>query len=196
MRMIFNIKSIICLTAVCLITAACNQPYPRPYGYYRIDLPENTYQRSSTDIPCSFDYSTQAKVTPNSYEKDRKNWIDITYPQWNARIHCSYKTITPKEFQEISEESRNLAYKHSIKAESINEHFFENADEHVYGILYDITGNAASPVQFFVTDSTRHFFRGALYFNNLPNSDSIAPVYNFIHNDIIQMVESFSWKNK
>lgn len=196
MKRINNIRKLICLCIVLFWATACNRPYPRPYGYFRIDIPEASYQKSTTDIPCSFDYSTQAHVTPNSYKKNQKDWIDISYPNFNARIHCSYKRITPTEFIEITEESRNLAYKHSIKAEAINEHLFENADENVYAILYDITGNAASPAQFFITDSSTHFFRGALYFNNLPNSDSIAPVYNFIHKDIIQLIESFSWKNK
>lgn len=190
-----KIKFFCLLGVVGLWLSACNQPYPRLYGYYRIDLTEATYKKSKTDIPCSFDCSTQAKITPNSYQKDQKNWIDISYPKLNANIHCSYKSITPAEFRKITEESRELVYKHTIKAESINERLFENADAHVYGILYDISGNTASPTQFFLTDSVSHFFRGALYFNNLPNFDSIQPVYEFIHKDIIQLIESFSWKN-
>ena len=92
------------------------------------------------------------------------------------------------------EDSRKLAYKHSIKADAIGERFFQNDEHHVYGILYEIKGNAASPLQFAITDSTRHFLRGALYFNSIPNKDSLAPVIDFIKEDMMQLMETVSWK--
>jgi gliding motility-associated lipoprotein GldD len=81
-----------------------------------------------------------------------------------------------------------------VRADAIIEHPFENQENHVYGILYEITGNAASPIQFIVTDSTRHFLRGSLYFNNTPNADSIAPVTAYIESDIRHLIESVNWK--
>lgn len=189
-----KLKKTIIIAVVALFFVACNPPFPRPYGYFRIEIPKADYKLSVTDLPCSFDQSSHANVTPNSYRKEKKNWIDIDYPQFGARIHCSYNAIKPAEFMEISEESRQLAYKHTVKAEAINEHFYENDEKKVYGMLYDIRGNAASPAQFFVTDSCSHFFRGALYFNTLPNTDSIAPVFDFIYNDMLRMIETFEWK--
>jgi gliding motility-associated lipoprotein GldD len=92
------------------------------------------------------------------------------------------------------EDSRELAYKHTIKAESINEKIFLKPGRNVYGMLYEIEGNTASSVQFYLTDSTKHFLRGALYFNIQPNKDSLAPVINFVKEDIKILMETFKWK--
>jgi gliding motility-associated lipoprotein GldD len=86
-------------------------------------------------------------------------------------------------------------YKHTVKAENIAEIPYENAEQKVYGILYELTGNTASPVQFVLTDSNKNFFRGALYFENVPNKDSIAPIVQYVQKDIVRLIESFEWKN-
>nr|MBD3622879.1 gliding motility lipoprotein GldD [Sunxiuqinia sp.] len=91
------------------------------------------------------------------------------------------------------EESRRLAYDHSIKADAIEERVFVNPDKDVYGTIYYIEGNAASPIQFYLTDSTRHFLRGALYIREIPNIDSIRPVIDFLRPDIIHLIETTSW---
>jgi gliding motility-associated lipoprotein GldD len=105
----------------------------------------------------------------------------------------SYKPIAGN-LRELSEETRGLVYKHSIKADNIIETAFQNNERRVYGILYDLKGNTASNLQFVITDSNRHFIRGALYFDNVPNKDSIAPVAEYIRRDMIRFMESFSWK--
>jgi gliding motility-associated lipoprotein GldD len=87
-----------------------------------------------------------------------------------------------------------LVYLHTIKADAIREQRFENPEQRVYGLLYAISGNVASPTQFVLTDSVRSFFRGALYFDNIPNQDSITPVLEYINNDILILMESFRWK--
>jgi len=109
-----------------------------------------------------------------------------------GKIHLSYKTIH-NNFNELMEDSRRLAYKHTIKADAINEQMFIDDEKHVFGILYDIQGDAASSIQFFATDSTTHFLRGSLYFNVIPNKDSLAPVVSFVKKDIIKLMETLSW---
>ena len=94
----------------------------------------------------------------------------------------------------VTEDSRRLAYKHTIKANSIIENYYENDTTKVYGVLFKISGNAASPVQFFITDSVKNFLRGALYFNNIPNYDSIMPVADYVQEDIERLIESMHWK--
>ena len=96
--------------------------------------------------------------------------------------------------RELSEDARRFVYAHSDRADDISERLYEHPERHVYGLLYDLKGNVASPVQFTATDSTRHFFRGALYFNNVPNKDSIAPMLDYVRQDIIRLMESFEWE--
>ena len=112
---------------------------------------------------------------------------------YNARIYFSYKEIN-NNFQEIAEDSRNFVYKHAFKADAIVENQYLDSIKKVYGILYEIKGNTASSVQFLATDSTHHFLRGALYFNNHPNKDSLAPVISYISDDIRHIMETLRWE--
>jgi len=162
---------------------------PRPYGYFRVDLPTHEYVVFDSIIAYSFDISKHAFV-----EKKQAKNIDIYYPSIDGTIYCTYETFLPENFRNVSEESRALAYKHVVRAEAISERVFVNEAEKVYGILYDFKGNTASPVQFFLTDSVHQYFRGSLYFNARPNSDSIAPIMTFVREDIVRMIESFKWK--
>ncbi len=120
--------------------------------------------------------------------------MNIEFPQYKGKIYISYKPIS-HNIGALLEDSHTLAYKHSIKAEAINERLFIDEENRVYGVMYDITGDVASSVQFFVTDSVTHFVRGALYFNLQPNSDSLAPVIDFFREDIIHLIETIRWKS-
>jgi gliding motility-associated lipoprotein GldD len=176
-----------------LFLTACSSDVPKPRGYFRIDLPEKTYVKfDETGYPYSFEYADIARIVPKKSQQD-SFWIDVTYPQFNAKIYGSYKQIKGN-FREISEDSREFVYKHTVKADAITEQPYEDKTRRVYGILYELKGNTASGIQFVLTDSTHHFFRGALYFNNPPNRDSIAPVSDFIREDIIRMIETLEWK--
>jgi gliding motility-associated lipoprotein GldD len=172
----------------------CSENTPKPRGYFRIDLPGKTYGTfNAPGYPYTFEYADIAQVTPKAGNPSDPFWIDIIYPQFNARIYGSYKKVE-NNFQEIAEDSRTFVYKHTIKADAITEQPYENEERKVYGILYELKGNTASGIQFILTDSTRHFFRGALYFNASPNKDSIAPVAAFIREDIIRLIETLEWK--
>ena len=123
-----------------------------------------------------------------------KYWIDIDFPRFKGKIYLSYKEVNDNLFSYL-EDSRNLAIKHIPKANAINELLFINEASRVYGLVYEIKGSgAASPYQFYVTDSTQHFVRGSLYFYVTPNNDSLAPVIDFIHEDIEHLINTFEWR--
>lgn len=179
------------LAAAVLLLAGCTESSPKPEAYFRIELEPKTYERSPGGRPYSFEYPSN--VSRIVYSASDSGWFDIVYPRHNARIYCSYKPIDGN-FREISEDSRNFVYKHVIKADAIGEKAFDNPGASVHGILYDIRGNAASQVQFVITDSVRNCLRGALYFNEHPNKDSIAPVSDYIREDIIRIMETARWE--
>jgi gliding motility-associated lipoprotein GldD len=177
----------------CLLVSACIADYsPKPAGYYRIDLPAPDYHEQEFQTG-EFQISNQASIvfTP---QQEAGEFFNIVYPQLHAQIYCSYLSIKKENLAQLSEESRKFVYLHAVKADAIREQVFENQEQRVFGIRYDIQGNVASSTQFVLTDSIYSFFRGALYFDNTPNQDSIAPVLDYINNDIQVLIESFRWK--
>jgi len=181
------------ISIILILATACGKSYtPKPYGYFRIYTPPHDYNSLQEAMPFKFDYSKSATI--NLREQAHETyWFDLKYPQFNAAVHVSYKAINGN-FRSLTEDARRFVYKHSVKADNISESAFSNDSKKVYGLLYDLKGNTASNLQFVITDSTRHFIRGALYFDNVPNKDSIAPVTAYIRQDIIQLIESFDWK--
>ncbi|MDQ3193353.1 MAG: gliding motility lipoprotein GldD [Bacteroidota bacterium] len=190
-----NYKTIALLViALTLFIQGCEQDYaPKPRAFFRIDLPEKEYQRLQTQCPFSFDVPVYAKALDDSRPVAEPCWMNIDFPNYNARIHLSYKALN-NDLGKFIEDSRVLTYKHTAKATDIRENLFINDSARTYGLLYDIKGEAATNIQFYVTDSTNHFVRGALYFNTAPNQDSLAPVLEFIRKDIYQIMETFEWK--
>lgn len=174
----------------------CGNNYsPKPRGYFRIELPEKKYQNYKTDAPYTFDYPVYAKILPNKSADAGPYWLDIAYPQFNGRLHLSYQTInSEKEFNQLIEDARTFAFKHTIKATAIDEARIHYPERKVYGMYYNIDGNAASSAQFFLTDSSKNYIRVALYFNEKPQIDSIKPVLDFIKKDIDMMIRTFRWK--
>ena len=190
----FRFFVIYLITGISGLLVSCGgSSIPRPYGYFRVDLPEHTYRTIDTlSLPYRFDLPKNAKLVSRNAGGE-KFWIDIYYPKLNASIYCSYKPVNGNLI-ELLEDTRKIVYKHSVRADGIGEKVFDHPEKNVHGILYDLKGNTASSVQFILTDSTKHFFRAALYFNNVPNKDSIAPMSNYIREDIVRIMESFEWK--
>jgi gliding motility-associated lipoprotein GldD len=174
---------------------SCSSDYsPKPAGYFYITLPEHQY-RTETDYPdFRMAVSTQAQIEDVS-GREKGMWLNIHYPAFNAQIYCEYLPVTRESFREAAEDARKLAYLHTLKADAIRTKTFENPEEKVYGLIYFIHGNVASPTQFVLTDSVHSFFRGALYFNHTPNQDSITPVLDYLNEDIRRLIESFQWKS-
>jgi gliding motility-associated lipoprotein GldD len=176
-----------------VLLAACSEPSPKPWGYFRIDIPQPDYRIENRFKNFKFELSDQAEIRELS-QNEKGEFFNIVYSQLQAEIYCSYIPIKKEKLAQLSEESRKFVYLHAVKADAIQEHFFENPQQTVYGMVYNIKGNVASSIQFVLTDSVSAFFRGALYFDNRPNSDSIAPVLEYINKDIQVIIESFRWK--
>ncbi|GGC25838.1 hypothetical protein GCM10011386_17330 [Parapedobacter defluvii] len=179
-----------------LTLGACTPQYsPKPRGYFRIEFPEKTYQPFAPDCPFAARIPTYATVEPDRSPDAEPCWIDIRFPQFNARIHLSYMPVTSRNnFNELVEDARTFAFNHTVKATAIDQQRISRPDAGVYGLKYEIKGNTASSVQFFVTDSTHRYLRGALYFHEKPRLDSIQPVLDFIKADIDTLIQSMRWK--
>lgn len=184
---------------VAMFCVACSRvSTPRPYGYYRITPPDTAYMSFSaysTDLqryPYDFALSKNAKVEPRTDAAERY-WVNIYYPDLDATIHCSYKPVR-NNLRELTEDALEFVYQNASHASSIPEREYAHPEANVYGVLFNLEGNTASSCQFFVTDSTRHFFRASIYCNCPPNADSLAPVYEYLQHDVIRLVESFEWK--
>ncbi len=198
-------KRIVFFIPVLLLFAACNSNHdysPKPRGYFRIVFPEKAYQHFNGPYPFTFIYPKYAVMekdsTPQRKDKklvNMKYLLNMQFPQFNGTLHLSYESITsPKVFNELTEDARTFAFKHSVKATSIDQGIIHNADRKIYGIYYTIDGNAASSIQFYITDSVKNYMRGALYFNTTPRLDSIQPVLKFVKKDIDTMIKTFRWK--
>lgn len=177
-----------------LLFVACNDYTPKPSGFLRIDLPAREYTTVDTFDSFQLALSDQAMLSKTKQKDDQEVYFNLLYPQLGAEIFCSYFPISKESLSVHAEESRRLAYLHTLKADAIQEKMYSNQEQNVYGLVYYIQGNVASPTQFVLTDSVKSFFRGALYFNNTPNQDSIAPVLDYINQDIQVLIESFRWK--
>ncbi len=186
-------KILFLLTLVTIILSSCssNDPIPRPKGYFRIDTPEKSYKFYNDDCPFSFDIPVYSFINK---EKPQYCWLDILFPNNDAILYLTYLPVVDNNINKHLEDSRELVYKHTVMADAIEETIYVNDSSNVYGVLYDLKGNTASAVQFYLTDSTDHFLRGSLYFNVQPNKDSLAPVIDFIREDVIHLMESFEWK--
>ncbi len=187
---------VIYLILLLMIIGSCETHYtPKPRGYFRIDLPEKNYKRFDTTYPYAFEYPDYAYIEPSRHARKGENyWINIQFRQFNATIHVSYKEVE-NNLMTYLEDAHTLAVKHIPKADAIYDSIILDRSRHVFGLIYEIEGSeVASPYQFLLTDSTTNFVRGALYFNVLPNNDSLEPVIRFIEKDINHLINTFEWK--
>jgi gliding motility-associated lipoprotein GldD len=186
---------IVLFIAVLIALASCQNSYvPKPRGYYRIDFPEKVYQRFDTTFPFTFEYPVYSKIFRDSSKLAEPYWFNIVYYPYNAQLHVSYKVIN-KNLASYLNDAHTLVNKHIPKANAISQREYDDAAEKVFGLVYEISGSdAASTYQFYLTDSTRNFVRGALYFDLVPNNDSLAPVIDFLKKDVEHMIATFRWK--
>ncbi|MDR3351230.1 MAG: gliding motility lipoprotein GldD [Prevotellaceae bacterium] len=181
-----------------VLFAACNgsAPVPKPRGYLRTDFPEKNYLAFDTPgFPYSFRYPDYATV-----EQDRRSyrfapfWINLQMPAYNATLHLTYQPVR-NNLPDLLEDTYKFVYRHVIKADEILETPFRNEAQKTHGFLYEIGGDVASSVQFYMTDSTRHFLRGSLYFMATPNVDSLSPAIVFLTADIRHLMQTLEWRN-
>ena len=191
-----NFKVYFLLAVVLLLAASCGENYvPKPHGYFRIDFPKKEYLEFDTNFPYTFEYPVYSKIVRDSSSFAEPYWINIVYNSFHAQLHITYRVIDGN-LKKYLEDSRMLVNKHIPKANSISQREFADPVNKVYGLVYNIKGaDAASTYQFYLTDSTSNFLRGALYFDLVPNNDSLSPVIDFLKADIEQMISSFRWKD-
>jgi len=184
------------LVLLLLLLLACKPAFnPKPRGYHRIQFPEKQYQLYDSACPYSFEYPVYGKIKGYDLDKQHPCWLNIDFPDFNAKIHLTYKTVDkPEDYRQFTEDIRKIAYKHSVKALAINESWINDTSGGNIGMIYDIKGNTASQINFYVTDSTSNFLSGALYFATTPNYDSLAPVISFFRKDIVHLMETLRWK--
>ena len=184
----FNIfLMIICFSGFLL--TSCTETYmPKPKGFFRINLPEHEYNTYLSGCPFVFEYATNAIVDTTESHCN----LNIIYPLFNCKLYMTYFDIDDT-LREYIEDSRTLAMKHIVKASGIEETPVIFDEHQVYGLVYQLEGNAASSCQFYLTDSIKHFIRGALYFNARPNADSTAPVEKYMEEDISHLISTLKW---
>lgn len=184
-----------------LFMASCQGPVftPKPRSFPRIEYPKKTYQSASTNnCPFSFEYPTYCKIEQNKqFFKEAppsECWFDVFYPAFDGRVHFTYYPIdNHQDLDRLRNDAFKLADWHNKRANYIEEVVIQK-ENGVSGIAFDIDGPSASPFQFFLTDSTHHFVRGALYFNTEVRADSLAPIIEFVEEDIIHLFETFEWE--
>lgn len=170
------------------LLVACNEEtVPKPKAYLDLSFEKANYATLSLKRPYQFKVSKSAVVKDES-----NNWLKIQYPKLKASIDITYRPVT-NNLVELIQESERLVLKHTVKAETISNQNFVNPERRVFGTLNEISGNAASQIQFHLTDSTKHFIKGALYFKSKPNYDSVLPAVAHIKKDVLELIETLQW---
>ncbi len=182
-------RNLIALMVLIVLLSSCNEEtLPKPKGFLRLSYKTIPFEKIQTNCPYTFEVSNNAILTFN-----KKCWVNITYPKLKASLNITYRPVE-NNLKELLRESEKLTYNHTIKADNIITLPFENSKHKKYGALAEVIGNAASPIQFHLTDSTKHFITGALYFKVQPNYDSILPAIKFVEKDIKHLMETLEWK--
>lgn len=176
-----------------LLLNSCSQtPVPKPRGYFRIDFPQKEYRTFTSECNYSFQYPVYAEVKKVNLANAEPCWYDLEFTGYKATLHLTYKPLKDN-LSSYVEDIRRIVNKHIIKADDIIETPIYNK-KGVYGLLYDIKGNTASAVNFYITDSVTGFLSGSLYFNVRTNKDSLAPAIQFFRQDIVHLINTFSWE--
>jgi gliding motility-associated lipoprotein GldD len=190
------------LSLICLIVLfGCNSDYTvgKKRGYFKIEFPEKSYQKfDQPGYPYSFEYPAYSNIIKDTtfFESKAENpwWINLDFPQFAARVHISYKEIGKNKFDSLVNDAFKMSYKqHTYKASAIEDSEIVTPTG-IHGMYFTLTGNTATANQFFLTDSTKHFLRGALYFAATPNEDSIGIVNDFLKKDLFHLINSLRWK--
>ena len=191
---------ITCLLFLLISLAACNNDYIiKPRGYFKIDFPQKEYQKfDNPAYPYSVEYPVYAEILKDSlfFDKKAENpyWINVSFPRFNGKIYISYKEVGKNNFDSLVNDAFTMSYKqHTYKASSIEPTPFTTPNN-LNGIYFSLKGNTATANQFFITDSSRHFLRGALYFDAVPNEDSLRPVNNFLQKDLQHLINTLQWR--
>jgi gliding motility-associated lipoprotein GldD len=166
---------------------------PKPRGYFRISFPEKKYRLYDSICPYSFEIPVYSRIEQDRHKGADPCWLNLEFPQFRATLHLSYKAVN-NNIAGYLEDSHVFANRHQVKATGLDEIAVLRDKAKVYGLVFDIAGNTASSLQFYLTDSTHHFLRGALYFNSAPNIDSLKIVVDFLKKDLLHLINTTRWK--
>ena len=168
---------------------------PKPKGYPRIEFPDRMYRKAPIkNCPFTFEIPNYTSLEPVGDLNKEPCWYNLYFKPFDAILHLSYKEVnTQNKLEEYIEDSRELVFKHTIKAQEIEEREIDNK-KNIRGIFYDIKGETATSINFFVSDYNQHFLRGAFYFNEKTKIDSVQPIVDFVKNDFIHLIETLQWK--
>jgi gliding motility-associated lipoprotein GldD len=183
-RIIYTATILVVLTLV----SCKDEVLPKPAGFLRLDYPEAKYLHFQNTCPFSFQMNEAAVI-----KGEKECGFAITYPKMKATIYLTYKPVN-NNIDKLLRDAQKLTYEHVIKADDILEQPYLNPAKKVYGMFYQVNGNAATNSQFYVTDSTKHFITGSVYFYSKPNFDSIMPAASYIKNDMQRLMETLKWK--
>ena len=194
MRKVSFLLAVAVLGSLMVSCGEPERPLPKPKGYLRIDLPEKDYVKVDTLQRYAFDVPGYAVLTNDPLSPEEKNWVNVEMPDYKASIHLTHKDVKGN-LGDYLEDVHTMLTKHLQKANGMHDSLIVNPEQRVYGMLIEMEGKGvATPLQFYLTDSTRNFVRGALYFNFVPNNDSMQPVIDYLRQDIDRMINSFEWK--
>ncbi|WP_223032597.1 gliding motility lipoprotein GldD [Hanstruepera marina] len=191
-------KKILTLTLIVLLVLSCaNETLPKPSAYLRLEYPEAQYKTFDTGFPFTFEKNELAKeIKARTLSVDSGSYgIDLVYPDLKGTIYLTYKPVNNNErLISLLKDAQGFTQEHTLKADAISEQVFESKEKKVYGMFYEVGGNAASQSQFYLTDSINHFLTGSLYFYAKPNYDSILPAAYYLQKDIKHIMETVKWK--
>jgi len=181
-----------------LVNQGCRNEYtPKPRGFIRFDLPDKEYQRYDTVMPYSFEYPVYAQIEKDPAVPDHLLYrrLNVHFVPVKGTLHVTYEPLDQVNLDTLISEAVDFVYKHVPKATTILKSKLLYPEHKVFGTLFDIKGRgAASTYQFYVTDSTNHFLRGALYLNTATDNDSLRPVIDFLKEDIDHFIKTLYWK--
>jgi gliding motility-associated lipoprotein GldD len=166
---------------------------PKPRGYFRINFPEKRYRIYDSICPYRFEIPVYARMNQDKHNGANPCWLNLEFPKYKATVYLSYNSVN-NDIGKFLEDAHDIANRHQVKATGLDEITVLRDSAKVYGLVFDIAGNTASSVQFYLTDSTKHFLRGSLYFYSAPNIDSLRIVVDFIKKDILHLINTTSWK--
>ncbi|MDZ4840187.1 MAG: gliding motility lipoprotein GldD [Bacteroidota bacterium] len=194
--MSYLVKLLIILIISFAVTACDDASYnPRRHSYPEIPLPKHSYSEFKPNCPFQFEVPKYAKVAADTQPGSEPCWYNIEFTDYKATLYLSYKPASSfKSLREMTDDAHIFASKHYVKADDIVDSPYRIRRD-LMGVYFNIEGSTASGLQFFATDSNKHYLRGALYFNNKPNPDSVAPVFQFLKEDINHMLSTIVWKN-
>ena len=181
---------------VAFLLSCGDDPLPKPNAYLRLDYPKPEYTKVNIPLPFSFERNAHSQSVSDIKADGVNNvyGLDINYPDLKGTIYLTYKKVQDDNLNKLLRDAQNLTQKHTIKADEIESVVYENPENKVFGMFYEVGGNAASQSQFYVTDSVKHFLSGSLYFYAKPNYDSIYPAAVYLKNDIRHLMESITWQ--